>query len=395
MPPLTVAALRGIVPDGTVRRFYDTGGLYLETSRAGGKYWRMKYRFDGRERRLSFGPWPEVSLARAREMRDDARRRLRSGVEPGANRRNVGETLREIAEEYLSLRSKVLSPQHLETMRRRCDLYIYPRLGNRAVNSITPTEVLEVVRRIENRDIYETARRVLGLCSLICRYAVATGRAASDPCRDLRGALAPRVVQSLSAITTPQEAGRLMAAITRYPCSEVVRHALRFSALTFCRPGEIRRAEWAEIDKSNTFWVIPAEKMKMRRKHRVPLSSQAMDLLASLKPLTGHSRYLFPGARNPSRPMSENTVAMALRLMGYDRGKMTAHGFRSMASTLLNELGHRPDVIEAQLAHQGYDRIRAIYNRAQYLEERITLMQVWADYLDSLEAAAYPGDVGN
>lgn len=400
MPHLTEATLRAIKPSGKIERFYDSLGLYLELSKAGGKLWRWKYRFEGKEKRLSFGHWPDVSLKEAREKRDEARKKVREGMDPGAATRKKApacpdaRTFESVAREWVADRLPVWSQRHAETVVDRLVANVYPEIGNVPVAALTAGDVLRLVKKIEARGAKEVARRVLGICSLIFRYAVALQLVPSDPCRDLSGALAPRVKSHFAALTTQDEAGELMRRIDEYQGTAVVRAALLFSALTFCRPGPIRHAEWEEIDFSGRQWIIPAAKMKLTREmklrkepHLVPLATQAVDLLAKLHHFTGRGRYIFPNPRDKDQPMSENAVNVAIRRMGYSREQMTAHGFRSMASTLLNEAGYRLDVIEAQLAHTSADKIRAIYNRAQYMDERRQLMQAWADMLDELRAA--------
>lgn len=400
MPHLTEATLRAIKPSGKIERFYDSLGLYLELSKAGGKLWRWKYRFEGKEKRLSFGRWPDVSLKEAREKRDEARKKVREGMDPGAATRKKApacpdaRTFESVAREWVADRLPLWSQRHAETVVDRLVANVYPEIGNVPVAALTAGDVLRLVKKIETRGAKEVARRVLGICSLIFRYAVALQLVPSDPCRDLSGALAPRVKSHFAALTTGEEAGELMRRIDEYQGTAVVRAALLFSALTFCRPGPIRHAEWEEIDFSGRQWIIPAAKMKLTREmklrkepHLVPLATQAVDLLAKLHHFTGRGRYIFPNPRDKDQPMSENAVNVAIRRMGYSREQMTAHGFRSMASTLLNEAGYRLDVIEAQLAHTSADKIRAIYNRAQYMEERRQLMQAWADMLDELRAA--------
>lgn len=400
MPPLTEAKLRSIKPSGKIERFYDTHGLYLELSKAGGKLWRWKYRFDGKEKRLAFGSWPEVSLKEARDKRDEARKELRNGVDPGnRNRQKVGHgqarTFEDLAREWVAGRSDIWSQRHAETVVDRLIANVYPEIGRMPVAAIGPVDVLRLTKKIEARGALEVAKRVLGICSQIFCYAVALQLVSSDPCRDLGGALSPRVKSSFAALTTKEEAGELMRRIDDYQGTAVVRAALVFSALTFCRPGPIRHAEWSEIDFASQQWVIPAEKMKLTKEmklrkepHIVPLAAQAMELLLKVQHFTGRGRYIFPNPRNKDMPMSENAVNVAIRRMGYSKEQMTAHGFRSMTSTLLNEAGYRFDVIEAQLAHASADKIRAIYNRAQYMEERRTLMQGWANMLDALRADA-------
>lgn len=400
MPLLTEAKIRSIKQSGKIERFHDSLGLYLELSVAGGKHWRFKYTFEDKEKRLSFGRWPDVSLKEAREKRDEARKKVREGMDPGVATKKKApacpdaRTFESVAREWVADRLPVWSQRHAETVVDRLVANVYPEIGNVPVAALGAGDVLRLVKKIEARGAKEVARRVLGICSLIFRYAVALQLVPSDPCRDLSGALAPRVKSHFAALTTGEEAGELMRRIDEYQGTAVVRAALLFSALTFCRPGPIRHAEWEEIDFSGRQWIIPAAKMKLTREmklrkepHLVPLATQAVNLLVKLHHFTGRGRYIFPNPRDKDQPMSENAVNVAIRRMGYSREQMTAHGFRSMASTLLNEAGYRLDVIEAQLAHTSADKIRAIYNRAQYMDERRQLMQAWADMLDNLRAA--------
>ncbi|MBE6442345.1 MAG: DUF4102 domain-containing protein [Desulfovibrio desulfuricans] len=400
MPPLTEAKLRGIRPSGKIERLYDQHGLYLEVSKAGSKLWRWKYRFGGKEKRLALGAWPEVSLRQAREKCEEARRVLHGGTDPGTNapRKSQTKTFESVAMDWIEGRAGVWSERHRETVVSRLVANVYPAIGSMPIDTIGPADVLRVVKGIEARGALEVAKRVLGICSLVFRYAVAAQAVKSNPCRDLGGALTQRAKSHFAAITTPEAAGELMLRIEGYRGTPVVRAALVFSALTFCRPGPIRHAEWAEMDFERRQWAIPAEKMKLTKEaklrnepHIVPLARQAVDLLTLIRHFTGRGRYVFPNPRNNDLPMSENAVNVALRRMGYTKEQMTAHGFRSMASTLLNEAGERLDVIEAQLAHASADKIRAIYNRAQYMDARRALMQTWADMLDSLRAAAEQG----
>lgn len=396
LPPinkLTEVKIKNIKPNGKIERYADGGGLYLEVSVAGGKHWRMKYRVDGKEKRLSFGAWPDVSLLEARDKRDDAKRMLRESRDPGTEKKKAksereAPTFQDIALEYVEKQREVWAASHTRTVEGRLKLDVYPAFGKKPIAAVTPQDVLAMLRKIEERRAFETASRVIGFCSLIFKYAVTLGLVDADPCRDLRPALKPYAKGQLAAITKPKEVGALMLSIDDYKGSLVVRSALLYSALTFCRPGEIRHAEWSEIDFDEKMWTVPAEKMKGRVEHKVPLSRQALDVLEGIRPYTGSGKYVFPTPRSANRPLSENGVLTALRNMGYTKEQMTAHGFRSMASTLLNELGHRPDAIEAQLAHKGADKIRATYNRAEYMLERRNLMQSWADYLDELREKA-------
>lgn len=393
MPQLTEVKIKSIKPSGKIERFHDSQGLYLELSVAGGKHWRWKYRFDGKERRLTFGAWPDVSLKDAREKRDACRKVLREGLDPGQEKKQAkpeagATTFKAVAEEYVKNQKNVWVESHAETVESRLASNVYPYIGDMPIANITPQDVLPLLRKIEERRAFEVASRVLGICSLVFRYGVAIGAAASDPCRDLRGALIPHQKGQFAALTKPRDVGALMLAVDDYKGSGVVRAALKFSAITFCRPGEIRHAEWGEIDFKRQEWTIPAAKMKVRVEHRVPLSRQAVEVLKGIQPLTGAGKHIFPGLRGKDKPLSENAINTAIRIMGYGKDQMTAYGFRAMASTLLNEIGYRADVIEAQLAHKGADKIRTIYNRAQYMEERRQLMQAWADYLDELRAQA-------
>ena len=399
MPQLTEAKLRAIKPCGKIERYHDTRGLYLELSAAGGKLWRWKYRFEGKEKRLALGAWPDVTLKEARDKRDAARALLRDGVDPGAGARKkgpAGRNFESVAREWMNGRIGVWSQRHAETVIDRLTANVYPEIGSLPILAVEPADVLRVVKKIEARGAPEVAKRILGICSMIFRYAVASALIPSDPCRDLGGALAPRLKGQFAALTTPEDAGELMRRIQEYMGTAVVRAALVFSALTFCRPGAIRHAEWSEIDFEGGLWTIPAEKRKLskekklrREPHLVPLSRQALDLLHKVQHFTGRGVYVFPNPRDKNLPMSENAVNVAIRRMGYSKEQMTAHGFRSMASTLLNEKGEfRPDVVEAQLDHTSADKIRAIYNRAQYMEERRALMQAWADMLDTFKSEA-------
>ncbi|MDR2819424.1 MAG: tyrosine-type recombinase/integrase [Desulfovibrio sp.] len=399
MPQLTEVKLRAIKPSGKIERFHDAKGLYLETSVAGGKYWRWKYSFEGKEKRLSLGSWPDVSLKEARDKRDDYRRILQKGEDPSPAKKKQditgGTSFRTVAEIWRENMGNIWAESHIVTVKGRLELDVYPAFGEKPIATITPQDILAMLRKIEERRAFETASRVLGICSLVFRYGVASGVVDSDPCRDLRGALVPHQKGQHAAIVKPKEVGALMRTIDDYKGSAVVRGALAFSALTFCRPGEIRHAEWQEIDFENREWTIPAAKMKTRVEHRVPLSRQALEVLRALQPITGTGRYVFPSPRSKDKPLSENGVLAALRNMGYEKDQMTAHGFRAMASTLLNERGCRADVIEAQLAHKGADKIRAVYNRAQYMEDRRQLMQEWADYLDELRESSAKGLSGS
>lgn len=386
--PLTDIAVKNLKAKDKPYRVYDGKGLYLQINPNGSKLWRHKYRFQGKEKLLAYGAYPEIKLAEAREMRDSARRVLKSGEDPAIVKNKqkaaANNAFQAVAEEWLSIKASGWSASHLSDTSQRLIKNVFPFVGDNEISEIKPMEILEVVRRLEGRNTPEMAKKVLMCCSQIFRYAVTIGKAASDPCRDLKGVLKTHKVKSYPAVTDPKEIADLLYAINNYKGKTIiVKSALEFSALTFGRPGEIRAATWAEIDWGKAEWLIPAERMKNNEDHRVPLARQSFRLLENLKAITGHGEYIFPSLFDDAKPMSLNTVTKALQKLGY-KGKMVAHGFRAMASTCLNELGYRPDIIEAQLSHKEADKVRAAYNRAQYMNERRQLMQDWADYLDSL-----------
>ena len=373
-------------------RLFDSQGLYIEVAPSGGKWWRLKYRILGKEKRLSLGVYPEVSLKDAREKRDQARRSLSEGADPIEARKLQsiadGTSFEAVAREWFIKFAPGWSESHANRILRRLENDVFPWLGSRSIDQIDPPELLKVARRIESRGALETAHRAIRNCGQVFRYAVATGRAERDPTTDLNGALPPARSRHYPTITDPEAISDLLRAIGGYQGSPITRAALRLAPLVFVRPGELRHAEWPDINFKSAEWRIPPEKMKHRRIHLVPLSRQAIAILKELQLLTGHGQYLFPGRRSPRRPMSENTINAALRNLGYDKNQMTGHGFRSMASTLLNEQGcWHPDAIERQLAHVEGNSVRAAYNYAEHLEQRRRMMQWWADYLDGLRLA--------
>jgi integrase len=365
--------------------------LFLLVTPAGGKWWRFRYRFDGKHKLLSMGVYPDITLSDARERREAARKLLANGIDPSEHRKaakvaqDESETnsFEVVAREWFARRSPNWALGHSSKIIARLERDIFPWLGKRPIGEITAPELLQALRRIEDRGVIETAHRALQNCSQVFRYAVATGRAQRDPSGDLRGALTPVKERHHASITDPKQVGQLMRAITGYDGSPVTKCALQLAPLTFVRPGELRRAEWSEFDLENAEWRIPAARMKARSQHIVPLSTQALAAVRELHAITGDKKYLFPGARTNGRPMSENTVNAALRRLGYSREQMTGHGFRSMASTLLNEQGWNRDAIERQLAHAERNEVRAAYNYAEHLPERRKMMQAWADYLDA------------
>jgi integrase len=374
-------------------KLFDGLGLYLLLVPQGGKGWRFKYRFGGKEKLISLGTYPEVGLREAREKRDAARKQVASGKDPSVERKlakakamagSFEEVGREWFEKFSVAKGWVAS--HAANIIRRLERDIFPWLGNRPVGEITPAELLATLRRIEARGALDLAHRIQQICGQIFRYAVASGLAEHDPSADLRGALPPARIAHRPSLTEPQAIGGLLRAVEQYQGSLVVRCALRLAPYVFVRPGELRHAEWREFDLDGVepVWRIPAGKMKMRTEHLVPLSRQAVAILHQLQPLTSTSRYVFPNRRGWSRPLSENALTAALRRMEYGPEEMTAHGFRTIASTLLNEIGFAPDAIERQLAHVERNQVRGAYNRAEYLSERRKMMQAWSDYLDGL-----------
>lgn len=392
---LTDRTIKSIVPGEKKTRHFDAGGLYLEVAPSGGKWWRLKFRYGGKEKRLSLGTYPTISLKEARERRDEAKKLLANGIDPSAARkeekaeaRAAGETFEVIAREWHGSFLKGLTERSASEILHRIERDVFPWVGHKPVREVTAPDLLAVVRRIESRGAPETARRVLQYLSRIGRYAVATGRAERDAAADLRGALPPANKKHFSTLTDPKDVAALLRAIDSYQGSFIVLCALKLAPLVFVRPGELRKAEWTEFNLDEAEWRIPAERMKMRELHIVPLSSQCVTILKELQPLTGSGKYLFPSVRSVARPISENTLNGALRRLGYTKEEICAHGFRSMASTLLNEQGWNRDAIEKQLSHGERDAIRASYNFAQYLPERRKMMQGWADFLEGLKAGA-------
>ena len=389
--PLTDTAIRKTKPTDKVQRLFDAGGLYLEIAKTGGKWWRLKYRFDGKEKRLSLGTYPDTSLASARDKRDAARKLLAAGVDPGEHRKAeklAGEeqsanSFEVIAREWLAKYSPTWAASTGDKIASRFERDLFPWLGKRPIATIAPKELLAVVHRIADRGATETAHRALRSCGQVFRYAIATGRAQGNPAADLAGALESPRVRHFASVTEPERVGELLRTIRSYTGSPVTVAALNLAPLVFVRPGELRAARWADIDLDSAEWRYIATKTDTP--HIVPLSSQAVAILRELHPLTGRGEYVFPGVRSARRPMSENTINAALRYMGIDRDTMTGHGFRAMARTILDEVLHyRPDYIEHQLAHAVRDPNGRAYNRTAHLPERRKMMQGWADYLDQL-----------
>jgi integrase len=388
--PLTDVAVRSAKPREKPYKLFDGRGLYLLVDPKGGRWWRFKYVIAGREKLLSLGTYPDVLLKRAREKRDEARRLVVDGIDPSADRKaqraGLANTFEGLAREYLELQRKGQAQATHDKKIAWFEQHVFPYIGRHAIKAITVQELLALLRRVEERGHHETAHRVRSGCSSVFRYAIVQGKADRDPTADLRGALAPVRTTNRAAITDPTRIGALLRAIDTYEGQPASRAALRLAPLVFVRPGELRAAEWKEISLAGVHpeWRIPAARMKMDEEHLVPLSRQAVQILEELEPITGGGRYVFPSLRGGHRPISENTVNAALRTLGYSGDEMTGHGFRAMASTLLNELGFPPDVIELQLAHQERNEVRAAYNRAKRVAERRQMMQAWADHLDVL-----------
>lgn len=388
-------AIRNAKPTEKPVRLYDGGGLYLEVSPSGGKWWRLKYRFASKEKRISLGVYPDVSLKKARDKRDDARKLLADGIDPGEHAKatraagadRAANSFEVVAREWFAKFEPKWAATHSSKIIRRLECDIFPWLGARPIADITAPDVLACLRRIEARGALDTAHRAQQNCGQVFRYAVATGRAQRDPTGDLRGALPPAKHEHFAAITEPAAVGELLRAVDGFRGTFIVQCALRLAPLFFVRPGELRKARWADFDLDKTEWRYVASKTKTD--HLVPLASQAVTILRELRKLTGQREYVFPG-RDPKKSLSDAAINAALRRMGYDtRTEITGHGFRAMARTILHqELGIAPEVIEHQLAHRVPDALGTAYNRTKFLPERRKMMQQWADYLDKLKAGA-------
>ena len=389
---LTETAIRNLKARPKPYKTADGKGLYLRVETSGAKLWRFKYRIDGREKLLSFGSYPEVPLKLARDRRDEARKLVADGVDPSAERKaeKAGRehSFKAVALEWITLQAKTLAEETVAIQRARLEQTLFPAFGSKPIEAITAPDLLRVLKSVEARGTSETAHRLRALAGRVFRYGIATGRCDRDVSGDLKGALAPVVTEHFPAITSPVRLGELLRAIDGYSGQPSTHYALRLAPLLFVRPGELRGARWAEfnLEGDAPTWRIPAGRMKMDREHVVPLCTQVVDLLAELRSLTGNGELLFPGLRDVSRPISENSLNAGLRTLGFSKTEHTTHGFRTSASTLLNEQGWHPDLIELQLAHAPKDQVRAAYNRAQRLQERRTMMQSYANYLDTLKA---------
>lgn len=399
--PLTDTAIRNAKPGIKPTKLFDGGGLFLLITPAGQRYWRLKFRFAGKEKLLSLGVYPQVCLKDARTRRDAARKLLADGVDPSVERRvqkaalveRAANSFEVVAREWYAKHSAGWAASHGEKVLRRLERDVFPWIGARPIADVKAPELLSVVRRIEQRGVLDTAHRALQNCGQVFRYAVATGRAERDPSVDLRGALPPSSHENYPSITDPKKVCEMLRAFDAFTGTFVVQCALRLAPLWFVRPGELRKAKWSEIDLERAEWHYTASKTKTE--HLVPLARQAVTILRELQALTGHREYVFPG-RDPKKPMSEAAINAALRRLGYDtKTEMTGHGFRAMARTILHEQLRFPsEVIEHQLAHRVPDALGTAYNRTKFIDDRTVMMQAWADYLDALKVNAQgdPGD---
>jgi integrase len=397
---LTETQIRNAKPGEKPRKIFDGGGLYLEVAPNGSRWWRLKYRIHGVEKRLSLGVYPDITLKRARERCQDARRLIAEGIDPSAQRKAekaaAVDTFEALAREYFDVKRNGMAEKTFTKRQQRFEKFAFPKLGSRPIAKITAPEFLAMLKTVEARGTNETAHRLRSESGQVFRYAIATGRAERDITADLRGALAPVRVTHHAAIVEPERIGELLRAIDNYRGHPVTEAALKLAPLLFVRPGELRLAEWADIRLEGTDpeYRIPAARMKMREQHVVPLSRQAVAILEGLRGYSGDTKYVFPSVRTFTRPISDNTINASLRRLGYSCEQMTGHGFRTIASTCLNELGYPPDIIELQLAHAERNDVRAAYNRASRLSERRKMMQEWADYLDTLRRGANGDSIG-
>jgi integrase len=397
--PLTDAAIRAFKPKDKPYREFDGGGLYLEISPKGGRLWRLKYRFGGKEKRLAFGVYPTVGLREARERREQAKKLLSQGIDPGAEKKEAKaaaiaeqskkeNTFEAVAREWLTMYSPDLSAKHALKLRRYLENVFFPAIGGKSVVDLLPADVLGVARPAQEKGRIHTAHTLAQLAGQVLQYAFIKGLVSVNVARGITGALPPLRVTNFAAITDPKEIGRLLRAIDNYAGHPSIVYFLTILPYVFTRPGELRIAEWSEVNFEESLLTIPWRRMKTRKlsqkDHRIPLARQVVALLRELHEFSGSGRFLFPSIRAKTDTISDAGPLNALRDMGYDKQTMTLHGFRSMASTRLNEMGMRPDLVEAQLAHKDPDAVRMVYNRAVYMEERRHMMQTWADYLDEL-----------
>jgi len=388
---LTDTAIKTSKPKDIPYKLADEKGLYVLVKQAG-KYFRMDYRFAGKRKTMALGVYPETSLKEARDKRDEARKLLAGDKDPMEEKKakknelitEAANTFQAVAKEWHDKFKNKWSDDHADRKWKHLERDVFPTFGNTPIKNITPRELLTLFEKIQARGAVDVGHRIKGICGEVFRYGIHTSRCDRDPTQDLKGVLTPKKNKNMATITDPQEVGGLLRAIDGYQGDFVTQCALRLTPYVMLRPGELRAAEWAEIDLEKRQWKIPAAKMKMKRPHIVPLSNQVIEIFKSIQPVTGQGRYVFPSVRTKDRPMSENTITAALRRMGFTKEEMTAHGFRGMASTLLHENGFKSAVIEMQLAHAERNKVKAAYNHAEYMPERVDMMNWWADYLDGL-----------
>lgn len=396
--PLTDTAIRAIKPTAKAIKLFDGQGLYLEVAPSGGRWWRLKYRLLGREKRISLGTYPSTSLREARKRRDEAKEMLAQGIDPSESRKEAkataaaieqeqATTFESIAREWFTKKKAAWKPVHQKKILSRLENQIFPIIGDKLFTSLEPADFLAAIQKAEARGVIETAHRLAQLCGQISRYARIIGITKYDIAAGLTEALTPVQTKHRAAVIDPIEIGHLLRAIDGYGGEPSICYALRVMPYVFVRSIELRGAEWSEIDLAAATWIVPASRMKMKEAHVVPLPRQVVALLGTLKEITGNGRYVFPSLHSASRHISDVGLLNALRRLGYAKDEMCIHGFRGLASTRLNEMGFRADVIEAQLAHAEKNAVRRAYNHAEYLDERREMMQRWADYLDSLKAA--------
>ncbi len=394
--PLSEVRVNKAKPTDKEYKISDGGGLHLLITPSGGKLWRLKYRFDGKEKLLAFGSYPEISLAIARQRREETRKLLAFGQDPGEAKKaakraaaiEATSAFELVAHEWYEKNEAVWSAGHAATVKGRLNKDVFPAFGSKPVSAITASDVRAMLLKIEARGASETAVRIKIICGQVFRYAVATGRLEHDPSTALKSheIFRKRVTRHHAAITDPKALAPLLMAIDEYQGTFVVKSALQLTPLLFVRPGELQKMEWSELDFEAALWSIPADRMKMKQPHVVPLAKQTLKIFKALQLVTGSGRYIFPG-RTSSRPISNNSVNAALRYLGFDRDTVTGHGFRATARTILDEvLGFRVDLIEHQLAHAVRDPNGRAYNRTSFIDDRCQMMQAWADYLDTLKA---------
>lgn len=392
--PLTDTAIRSAKPQSRTVKMFDGGGLYLELSPNGGKWWRLKYRLEGKEKRISLGTYPTIGLKEARQRREDAKKLIANGIDPSIQRQAVkasvlskeADSFEAMAREWFEKHVSALAPSYGKKVRSLIEKRILPVFGSKHIAEVEPADILKAARHVEESGAVETAHRLIQLCGQLLRYGIATGRCKYDITQGLHGALPKVTVKHMATITDRKRIGELLRAIDGYGGFLPVKSALRLAPLLFVRPGELRAAEWSEVDFESAEWRIPAAKMKMKQRHIVPLARQSLAIMEELQTYTGQGRFLFPSMRTDAKPVALESMLVALRAMGFGKDEIVTHGFRGMASTLLNELGYNRDWIERQLARGERNHIRAAYNHAEFLPERRRMMQEWADFLDGLRA---------